>query len=202
MSEVLAKAVVTIGADIADFEAGLALAHEEMARVGKELEALGKSLTTKITLPLLAIGALSVKEFGAQEDAIAKVNAVLQATGGVSGATTQSLTALAASLQESTRFTDTQVIASAGLLATFQQVRNEVGKGNDIFDRTIKVSADLAAVMGGDLSEATLQLGRALEDPATGLMLLRRAGVQFSDGEQAQIKVLIQHGQVLDAQRL
>jgi hypothetical protein len=202
MSNTLAEAVVRIGADIRDFDAGLALVKEEMDKTGKEMEAIGKSLSLKITLPLVAAATLAVKEFGAQEDAIAKVNAVIAATGGVAGVTAEHVIALGDSIQQLTRFDDDAVVSAAGLLLTFQRVRNEMGAGNDVFDRAIHSAADLAAVMGTDLSTATFQLGRALEDPATGLTMLRRAGIQFTQAEQAQIKILVDHNQLLQAQQI
>lgn len=201
MSE-LAKAVVRLEADISDLQAGFALAEEEMKKAGKSLESLGQELSLKVTLPLAAIGALAVKEFGEEQDAIAKVNAVLAATGGISNTTTSHLEEMAHQMQELTRFSDDEVLSAEGLLLTFQNVRNELGAGNAIFDRTIHDVADLASVMGTDLSTATLQLGRALQDPESGLMLLRRAGVQFTAGEREMIKVMLEHNQVLEAQRV
>ena len=201
MSE-LAKATVRIEADISDLDAGLALAVEKMEGVGKTLEGLGKTLSTKVTLPLLAIGTLAVHEFGEAADALAKLDAVLAATGGVSGTTASHVREVADALQQTTRFSNDAVIGASALLATFQNVRNEVGAGNDVFDRAIKNAADLSATMGTDLTTAIEQLGRALEQPASGLQLLRRAGVQFSAAEQAQIKILVEHGNVLEAQRV
>src|SRR5690242_554229 len=136
MSE-LAKAVVRIEADLSDFQAGLSLAEEEMRKAGKTLESLGAELSLKVTLPLAAIGALAIKEFGEEQDAIAKVNAVLEATGGISNTTTGHLQEMAHQMQELTRFSDDEVLAAEGLLLTFQNVRNEMGAGNAIFDRTI-----------------------------------------------------------------
>jgi uncharacterized coiled-coil protein SlyX len=199
---VLARASVVIGADIGDLNAGLALVREEMQEAGRTLGELGRELSLKVTLPLVALGTASVHAFGEQEDAIARVNAVLAATGNVAGTTTSDILALASSLQTTTRFADETVVAAAGLLATFQNVRNEVGAGNDIINRAVRDATDLASIMGANLSTAALQLGRALEDPTTGLMLLRRAGIQFSAAERAQIKILMEHGNVLEAQRL
>src|SRR5437870_4626173 len=121
MSE-LAKATVRIEGDISDLLAAFSLAKEAMGSVGKEMEAMGKAMTTKVTLPLLAIGGLAVKEFGQSEDALAKLNAVLQATGGVSGETTRGIVAMANAIQDVTRFDNDAVVAASGLLATFQQV--------------------------------------------------------------------------------
>lgn len=202
MGTELARAVVRIEGDISDLEAALSLAHGEMEKAGKTFEQLGHTMTTHVTLPLVALGGFAVKEFGEQADAVARLDAVLTAAGGVTGTTTARIEELANALQQSTRFADDEVIAAASLLSTFHQVRNEIGAGNDIFDRAIQAASGLAAAMGEDLQSATLKLGRALEDPLTGLMMLRRAGIIFTAGEREQIKILVQHGQVLEAQRI
>ena len=160
---VLARATVILDSDVRDLSAGLQLVQEEMQKAGKVLGSIGRELSLKVTLPLTALGAASVHAFGEQEDAIARLNAVLTATGNVAGTTTAEVLAMATSLQTTTRFADETVVAAAGLIATFQNVRNELGAGNDIFNRAVRNAADLAAVMGTDLSTAALQLGRALE---------------------------------------
>lgn len=201
MSE-LAKATVRLTGDISDLQTALSLAHEEMGKAGKVFEELGHTLMLKVTLPLAALGGFAVKEFGEQADAVTRLDAVLQAAGGVTGTTTARIEELAHQLQQTTRFYDDNTIAAASLMATFHQVRNEVGAGNDVFDRAIKASAGLAATMGEDLQSAAFKLGRALEDPANSLMLLRRAGIVFTETEKFQIKTLMEHGQVLEAQRI
>ncbi len=198
----LAKATVRIEGDINDLEAALSLANDEMNKAGKIFDELGKTLLLKVTLPLTALGTFAVKEFGTQADAVAHLDAILKSAGGVTGTTTQRIEELGQELQKTTRFSNDAVIGAAAMLATFHQVRNEVGAGNDIFDRATKASAELAATMGEDLQSAAFKLGRALEDPMTGMMMLRRANIVFTASEREQIKVLTEQGRILEAQRL
>jgi hypothetical protein len=174
----------------------------KMARTGESFSRLGQTLTTNLSLPLMAIGGLSIKAFTEQEDAIAKMEAVIKSTGGVAGVTSKHITDLSSSLQETTTFADEVTTNAAALLLTFKGVRNEMGEGNDVFDRTIRASQDLSALMGKDLNESVMMLGKALQDPETGLTKLTRAGVQFSDQQKDQIKTLAESGDILGAQKI
>jgi SLT domain-containing protein len=133
--------------------------------------------------------------------------ATIQATGGAANITAKQVDALARSMMLKTGADDETIQAGMNMLLTFRNVRNEVGKGNDIFNRA---SADLldmsAALNGGDLSAESLrktaiQLGVALNDPAAGLTRLRRMGVTFTKTQQDMIKGWVEHGQVLRAQK-
>jgi hypothetical protein len=174
----------------------------KMARTGESFSRLGQTLTTNLSLPLMAIGGLSIKAFTEQEDAIAKMEAVIKSTGGVAGVTSSHITDLASSLQETTTFADEVTTNAAALLLTFKGVRNEMGEGNDVFDRTIRASQDLSALLGKDLNESVMMLGKALQDPETGLTKLTRAGIQFSDQQKDQIKTLAESGDILGAQKI
>jgi hypothetical protein len=70
----------------------------------------------------------------------------------------------------------------------------------DTFDRSIELSVDLAEVLGTDLRSQVVQLGKALEDPITGLTALRRVGVSFTESQKEQIKTLVASGEALKAQ--
>jgi hypothetical protein len=105
-------------------------------------------------------------------------------------------------LQETTTFADEVTTNAAALLLTFKGVRNEMGEGNDVFDRTIRASQDLSALLGKDLNASVMMLGKALQDPETGLTKLTRAGIQFSNQQKDQIKTLAKSGDILGAQKI
>jgi hypothetical protein len=66
--------------------------------------------------------------------------------------------------------------------------------------RLMMASAGLAKLMGGDLSAATAKLGRALEDPAASLNLLRRSFIVLSGETKEHIKNLQESGRFEEAQ--
>jgi tetratricopeptide (TPR) repeat protein len=199
---VLARAVVVLGGDSAELDKIMSAAEAKMMKVGERMQEIGETLTHKVTLPILALGALSVHAFGEQADAIARTNGVLKASGGVAGVTAEHMQKLASSLEETTTFADDVTQSAMAVLLSFQSVRNEVGKGNDVFDRTVAAAQDLSELMGKDLQGAMLMVGKSMEDPLLGLTQLRRVGVIFDDQTIETIKNLKEEGKVLEAQKM
>ena len=132
----------------------------------------------------------------------------LKSTGGVANVTGAQVAGLAERLSNLTGVDDELIQSGENLMLTFTGVRNEAGKGNDIFTRATKLAVDLAAGMNNGavttngLKTANIQLGKALEDPIKGITALRRSGVSFSEQEKEQIKTLVDHGDKLDAQKI
>jgi hypothetical protein len=52
------------------------------------------------------------------------------------------------------------------MLLTFKNIRNEAGKGNDVFNQSTKTLVDMSRAMGTDPQQAAIQLGKALNDPS------------------------------------
>lgn len=89
------------------------------------------------------------------------------------------------------------------LLATFGNIRNEVGQGNDIFSRANSLMVDYAAQFtGGNMEGAATQLGKALDDPVRGMTALRRVGVSFTDQETKMVEKMVAANNTLGAQKL
>lgn len=139
----------------------------------------------------------SINGFRQQEKAVAKVNQAINSTGGVAGKTTKELEKMAQALQSNSLFGDEQILndVSAQLL-TFTNI-----SGNE-FDRTQQVALDLATVLDGDLKSASIQLGKALNDPVANLSALSRSGIQFSTEQKETIKSLAETNQLAEAQNV
>jgi hypothetical protein len=144
----------------------------------------------------------AVSEFSGFVQGAAATNAILTATGGSAHVTAAGIQALAVATEHKTGIDDAQVQAAENVLLSYRRVRNEVGLGNNVFTRATKDSADLAKVMGGDITSAATQLGKALADPVRGVLLLRRANVSFTADQVKTIRALADSGQVLKAQTL
>jgi hypothetical protein len=112
------------------------------------------------------------------------------------GLTSDELKGMASGLQEVTTFGDEAIIGAQNLLLTF----TNIGGAGGIFERTTKVTADVATAMGMDLKGAAIQLGKALNDPATGLSMLTRVGITFSEKQKDVIKSLQATGDMAGAQ--
>ena len=140
---------------------------------------------------------------GAESAAIGRVtDQVIKSTGGSAKLTAAQIGDLSNSLAAKTGIDDELIQSGANVLLTFRNVRDEAGKGNDIFTRATKSASDLSTVLGGDLKGANVLLGKALNDPVKGIAALGRAGVTFTAQQKEQIKYLVASGDALGAQKL
>ncbi len=137
----------------------------------------------------------SISAFQSQEKAVAKVNQALKSTQNAAGKTSEELQKLASDLQGTTLFGDEDILNNAtAQLLTFTNI------AGTNFDRTQKVALDLATVLDGDLKSASIQLGKALNDPVANLSALSRSGIQFSESQKQVIKSLTESGKLAEAQ--
>jgi len=139
---------------------------------------------------------VTIGAFKEQQKVENQLNAVIKSTGGVAGVSAQAVKELAQEIQKTSTFGDEAIISSSNLLLTFKQI------GEKTFPRAQKAIADVSAAMGVGLKEATIQIGKALNDPIEGLTALRRVGITFSKGQEDQIKTMVEFGQVAQAQAL
>lgn len=145
---------------------------------------------------LAVIGGLSIGAFAKMEKRLFRTEALFKATSGAAGLTTDELANLANTVAEDTLASVEGVTQAINVLQTFKSVSGEA------FERTLELSQDLAAVMGSDIKNSALQLGKALEDPVTGLNALRRSGVSFTNDQKLLIASLVETGQKAEAQKL
>jgi hypothetical protein len=193
----LADLVVGIGANTKQLEKGLGKAMREMKYFGRNTKQLGKTLSMSVTAPLAIMGATSVRAFQVQAKAIAQVEAGLKSTGNAVGFTSKQLQKMASDLQNNTLFGDEQILKDAtSQLLTFTNI------SGDQFARTQKAALDLATRLDGDLKGASIQLGKALNDPVANLSALSRSGIQFSDEQKEVIKSMAETGRLAEAQTL
>ena len=187
--------IVTIGAQTRQFDKALGASMRKMQNFGKSTKRLGKSMTMGLTAPIAALGFTAVKAFDEQAKAIAQVEAGLKSTGNSVGFTSQQLQQMSADLQTKTIFGDEEILKDAtSQLLTFTNI------AGDQFARTQKVALDLATRLDGDLKSASIQLGKALNDPIANLTALSRSGIQFSKDQKEVIKSLTESGRLAEAQ--
>jgi phage-related protein len=144
----------------------------------------------------VAFGVASVKAFEDSQNKIAQTNAVLKSTGQIAGVTADEVTKLATALEKQTKFSDEDVRSVENLLLTFTSI------GKDIFPQATKTVLDMATALGEDTSSASIQLGKALQDPVLGITALRRVGVNFTEDQKNVIQKLVETGQKAEAQKL
>lgn len=142
-----------------------------------------------------AIG-LTIAKFRVQEQALFQQEAILKSTGFAAGLTSVELQKMASGLQAVTTFGDEAIISGQNILLTFKQI------GKDVFPEVTQVMLDVASVMGTDLKSTSIQLGKALNDPITGLASLSRVGITFNEQQKEQIKTMQKAGNIAGAQAI
>ncbi len=147
----------------------------------EKLTSVGRGLTAAVTLPLVAAGAAAVKAFSESASVAAATAQVLKTTGGIANVTAGDMAEYAKTLSQVSQFDDEAIQGGENLLATFTNIRNEAGKGNDIFTQTTRTMLDLSQAFGQDVNTSAIQLGKALQDPIHGALALSRTGALNRD---------------------
>lgn len=180
--------------------------HMDTARLRGELRKAGDGLKKSLKVgagiaaggvALLALNVRSgIDSLAELEDVTNQTNARLKATKGVAGLTADSIRKLAEKYEDLTTVDDKVIQQGENLLLTFTNVRKKA------FEPAIAAALDMATALNMDTNAAVKALGKALQDPITGLSRLTRLGVSFTEGEKAKVKALVESGRTLDAQRL
>jgi hypothetical protein len=174
----------------------------KLKNLGSSMMSVGKTMTAGITLPLVGMGKVALDEFTQLQQVNKQTATVLKSTGGEAGVTMDHIHELSASLGNLSVQDAETVQSTENLLLTFTNLQNEVGKGNDIFDQTSLAVQDMSASLGQDAKSSAIQLGKALNDPLVGLTALSRVGVAFTADQKIQIKTLMEHNDLLGAQKI
>ncbi|MFB5660780.1 hypothetical protein [Alteribacillus sp. HJP-4] len=177
---------------------GMKGAMERAAGASKVL--LG--MVTGAVAGTVALGGRAVMQLAEIERISAQTDAVIKSTGGVANVTASDIDTMAVGMQYLTSVEHEAIRTGANMLLTFTNIRNEAGKGNDVFDRTTGLMTDLSVAMGIDTKSAATMLGKALNDPTQGMTALSRVGVSFTDEQKEQVKALQESGDMLGAQKL
>jgi len=158
-----------------------------------------KDVNPVMATTILAVGSLAtgfgvaVYKAGQVEAQLLKLEAIIKATGSAAGFTTGQVNEMAKKLGKETLENATEARDALAKLLTFKAVRD------DQFAGAVTVLGDMAAVFGS-LDEASVQLGKALEDPIQGLGSLREIGVSVTEEQQDMIKELQTSGNLWMAQ--
>jgi hypothetical protein len=96
---------------------------------------------------------------------------------------------------------DADVIkATQAKLLTFKELAKTADTVGGAMDRATMAAIDLAAAGFGSAESNASALGKAMQDPIGQLGALRKAGVTFTEAEREKIKVMVESGNILEAQ--
>lgn len=157
-----------------------------LSGIGSKAKSAGRIAAVGIGAASAAVGALAVGGYKAiqaaegQAAADAKLAQVFKSMGYPRHA--KSALDYANAL-ESTIAVDSEVIEGAqAKLATF----DDIAKSTGLMARTTKLAADMSAAGFGDMGSASVGLGKALQDPITGMSLLSKQG-SLTKAQQKEI---------------
>ena len=136
----------------------------------------------------------SIKAFAEAEVQQVTWQQLLRQTNHASGQTTESLERFSRALGRDTLASISGARKAATELLTFTNITG------DAFERTLRSAQDLAASGFGTLEGNVIQLGKALQDPKTGLSALTRVGISFNDQQKETIKGLQEQNKLFEAQ--
>ena len=191
--------VIPIGVDTSGLSRGLSQGTSGLRKFGKMAAIVGGAAALGGLVATLKIG---VDEFMGAQKVLAQTGAVLKSTGGAANVTSKQITTMSESLMKLSGIDDEAIQSGQNLLLTFTKIRNETGKGNNIFDQATLAMTNLSVAMGKDLSSSAILVGKALNDPVKGVGALSRAGVQFTASQKDTIKALVDSGNVMGAQKM
>jgi hypothetical protein len=188
---------IIFGANTKELDKALDGATKRLRDTAGKMNDLGKSLSIGLTAPIAAFGVIATKNAVDSAKAIAQVEAAVQSTGGAAGRSVAQLEEMAAGLQRISLYDDDQILkeVTANLL-TFTNVTGTQ------FDKAQVAILNLSTRLGTDLTSASVQVGKALNDPIKGVTALGRAGVQFTAEQKELITTLTESGDVAGAQSI
>lgn len=199
MPVALTSLLLHVGADTRDAESGLGRINDHVGRMGGLVGGLAATFTGGMAVVggavLGAVGTVRSFIDAANESTrqSTQLNAVLASTKGVAGLSRDAIDKLTDRLSFMSGIDDEVVTSAESMLLTFTNI------GKDVFPHAAEAVLNLSEKFGS-VQAASIQVGKALNDPVRGLTALMRVGVSFNETEKEQIKNFVATGQVAKAQ--
>ena len=185
------KVVIDIVAKTAEAVTGIGGIGGALGGVINPAEMLKKAIQKIVEVTKELVNAWAI-----QEAAEKKLEGVLRATAHSAGLSSRELKNMASAMQKVSVYGDDVVMGGQALLLTFKQI------GRDTFPRATQAMVDMSAAMGQDMKSSAIQLGKALNDPITGLSALQRIGIQFTETQKEQVEAMMAVNDIAGAQAL
>lgn len=132
------------------------------------------------------LGKRSIAEWREAEKVMRGTEQRIRTTGGAANVTAQQVGGLAQAISFRAGIDDEEIQRAGNLLLTFRAIKNE-GKGKNIFSEAMRTAIDMSAAYDQSVRSTTIQLGKALQEPAKMATALKRTGaVSNADVERLQ----------------
>ena len=193
-----------ISAETSKFEKSMKTAQNSLQNVSKSIEGVSKLLKSAFSVVGIGVSVKAIADFGKKATATADeankrfkiLSNTIKATGAATWTSTEELDKMAKAYAQTTNYSVSEVEKMQSVLLGFRNITNETfGEASDAI-------MDMATVMGMDLTSAVQTVGKALDDPISGLDSLRRQGFAFTEEQKQELKVLVRNGEQLKAQKI
>lgn len=165
-------------------------------------QAIGGAAVNLASGALSAVGDFftsSISEASDWNAIITQTEAVVASTGAAAGYTAEQLGKMASDLSAGSGmslFSDDAILGAENVLSTFTQIKGEN------FGVATQSILDMSQALGMDLQSASMQVGKALNDPVKGMTALSRSGVAFTAEQEELIKSMTASGDIAGAQKI
>jgi hypothetical protein len=151
------------------------------------------NLLQSVAIP--SFGVAAVHAFEEWNVAIAEVRQRLISTGNTANFTAEELDSMSQKLAVGTKFYHDNILEAEGALLKFQ------GIAGDIYEQVTRNAIDFAAANKIDVVSSIQTLGRILQGSGERLMVLERAGINFTKQEKEMMKNLVETGRQAEYQQ-
>lgn len=156
------------------------IADGAAASMGKYAAAIG--IAVEATHRIVDAVVELVKAYAEWEEGQDRLNAMLAIAGQSVGKTSEEINQLIVSIRMAGESSESSLLKASTALLKFSGITGTT------FDKALRLSDDLAAVLGTDVSQAAETVGRALEN-SYGASMLRRMGL-ITDAQMEYLKAL------------
>jgi hypothetical protein len=200
---------VRVTGDKSDLSRDLKGANKDIDEFGRKTDASLRKTSQRVQVGLAVAAAagfkiarVAVDRAEAMNSAYAITEQIIKKTGGAANLTADQIKNLSREQSILTGIDKELITQSNNVLLTFKNLRDEVGEGNDVFSQASGLVLDMSTVMGTDAKSGAIQLGKALNDPITGISALTRVGITFTDVQKEQIRNFQESGDIMSAQKI
>jgi phage-related protein len=205
----VAQLAVDVTANTEKAQRGLAAVNDTVGKAPALFKAatiaVGAFVGAGVAIAAIFGGALvyAIKQASDANVLIAQTNQLLLSTHDASGMSAQGIDDLTNKLEALTGIDDDVVRTATNMLLSFR------GIGKDVFPQATQSSLDLATFLNNGLlptqeqvQQASILMGKALNDPVQGMTALRRVGITLSAAQQEQVKHFMAVNDIADAQKV
>ena len=193
-----------ISAQTSQFEKGMKNAQSSVNSLSSSISNITSLVKKAFAFTGITIGTKAIIDFtkscvqGANQSVktFNILDNTVKATGADAWTSIEKLEEASKSLSDQTNYSVTEIQKMQSVLLGFTNITGEA------FDGASEAVLDMATVMGMDLTSAVQTIGKALDDPITGLDSLRRQGFKFTDEQKEELAQLVKNGKQYEAQKI